>query len=109
MLWHQRLGTSPLKKMKKLVNEWVLSTLDFADFETCLHCIKGKQTNKFKKGAKRSINLLEIMHTDILCHDMDANSPKYFITFTDDYSQYMYLELLRSKDEALGAFKVFKV
>ena len=39
---------------------------------------------------------------------MDANGPKYFITFIDDYSRYMYLYLLCSKDEALGAFKVFK-
>ena len=39
---------------------------------------------------------------------MDTNSSKYFITFIDDYSRYMYLYLLRSKDEALDAFKVFK-
>ena len=39
---------------------------------------------------------------------MDAISPKYFITFIDDYSRYMYLYLLHSKDEALDAFKVFK-
>ena len=39
---------------------------------------------------------------------MDANSPKYFITFIDDYSRYMYLYLLRSKVEALDTFKVFK-
>ena len=51
--------------MKKLVNEGVLSTLDFIDFENCVHCIKGKQTNKSKKGAKRSTNLLEIIHTNI--------------------------------------------
>ena len=37
-----------------------------------------------------------------------TNSPKYFITFIDDYSRYMYLYLLRSKDEGLDAFKVFK-
>ena len=51
--------------MKKLVSEGVLSTLDFSDFETCVLCIKGKQTNKSKKGAKRSTNLLEIIYTDI--------------------------------------------
>ena len=73
-----------------------------------MNCIKGKQTNKSKKGAKRSTNLLKIIHTDICCSDMDANSPKYFITFIDDYSRYMYLYLLRSKDETLDAFKVFK-
>ena len=39
---------------------------------------------------------------------MDTSSPKYFITFIDDYSRYMYLYLLRTKDEALDAFKIFK-
>ena len=97
-----------MKRIKKLVNDEVLSTLDFADFETCVNCIKGKQTNKSKKGAKRSTNLLEITHIDICCPDMDANSPKYFINFIDDYSRYMYLYLLRSNDEALDAFKFFK-
>ena len=108
MLWHRRLGHISIERIKKLVNDGILSTLDFADFETCVNCINGKQTNKSKKGAKRSTNLLEIIHTDIYCPDMDANSPKYFITFIDDYSRYMYLYLLRSKDEVLDAFKVFK-
>ena len=108
MLWHRRLGRISIERMKKLVNEGVLSTLDFANFETCVHCIKGKKTNKSKKGAKRSTNLLEIIHIDIYCPGMDANGLKYFITFINDYSRYMYLYLLRSKDEALGAFKVFK-
>ena len=40
---------------------------------------------------------------------MDANCPKYFITFIDDYSGNMYLYLLHSKDEALDAFKDFKL
>ena len=108
MLWHWRLGHISIERMKKLVNDGVLSALDFADFKTCVNCIKGKQTNKSKRGAKRSINLLEIIHTDIFCPDMDANDPKYFITFIDDYLRYIYLYLLRSKYKPLGAFKVFK-
>ena len=94
--------------MKKLVNEGVLSTLDFANFETCGHCIKGKQTNRSKKGAKRSTNLLKIIHIDICCPDLDANGLKYLITFIDDYSRYMYLYSLHSKDGALDDLKVFK-
>ena len=74
-----------------------------------MNFIKGGQTKKSKRGAKRSTNLLEIIHTDICYLDMDANGQKYFITFIDDYSRYMYLCLLRSKDEALGTFKVFKI
>ena len=64
----------------------MMGCLNFANFETCVNCIKGKQTSKSKKSAKRSTNLLEIIHTDICCPDMDANSLKYFITFIDDCS-----------------------
>ena len=81
-----RLGHISIERMKKLVNDRVLITLDFVDFETCVNCIKGKQTNKSKRGAKRSTNLLEITYTDICCPNMDANGQKYFITFIDDYS-----------------------
>lgn len=51
MLWHQRLGPILIDKIKRLVNERVLSTLDFADFKTCMNCIKGEQSNKFYNGA----------------------------------------------------------
>ncbi|KAL4376734.1 hypothetical protein GQ457_02G021410 [Hibiscus cannabinus] len=71
-------------------------------------CIKGKQTNKSKKGAKRSSTILEIIHSDICCPDMDVQGQKYFITFIDDYSRYMYLYMLHHKSESLEAFKVFK-
>ena len=73
-----------------------------------VNCIKGKQTNKYKKGAKRSSEILEIIHSDICCPDMDIPGPKYFISFIDDNSRYMHLYLLHNKYEALNAFKVFK-
>ena len=107
MLWHQRWGYISIERIKRLVNDGVLSTSDFANFETCVDCIKGQQTNKLKIGAKRSSNLLDIIHTDICCLNMEASNTRYFITFIDDYSRYMYLYLLHSKDEALDAFKVF--
>ena len=103
LLWHRRLRHISIQIIKSLVNEGVLTSLDFTDFETCLDCIKGKQTNKSKKGAIRSKHLLEIIHMDICCPNMDESDPKYFITFIDDYSRYMYLYMLCSKDEALEA------
>ena len=33
---------------------------------------------------------------------------KYFITFIDDYSRFMYLYMFNNKKEALDTFKVFK-
>ena len=32
MLWHRRLGHIPIERMKKLVNDGVLSTSNFVDF-----------------------------------------------------------------------------
>ena len=52
--------------------------------------------------------MLEIIHTDIYCPDMDGSDPRYFITFIENYSYYMYLYMFCSKEEALEAFKVFK-
>ncbi|RVX16347.1 hypothetical protein CK203_014590 [Vitis vinifera] len=71
--------------------------------------LEGKETNKSKKGAKRSTDILEIIHSDICCPDMDAYDPKYFISFIDDYSRYMYIYLLHNKNEALGAFKFLRL
>ena len=105
LLWHQRLGHISIQRNKKLVNEEVLSSSDFIDFETCLDFIKGKQTNKSKKGATRSKHLLEIIHTDICCPNMDGSDRKYFVTFIDDYSRYMSLYMLCSKVEALKALR----
>jgi len=107
-LWHRRLGHISIERIKRLVKDEVLSTLDFTNFKTYANCIKGKETNKSKKGANRSSDLLEIIHTDICCPDIDIHGQKYFISFIDDYSRYMYIYLLHNKNEALDAFKIFK-
>jgi transposase InsO family protein len=107
-LWHRRLGHISIERIKRLVNEGVHNTLDFTDFETCVDCIKGKKTNKSKKGSNRSLGILEITHTDICSPEMDSHGQRYFISFIDDYSRYMYLYMLHNKNEALDAFKIFK-
>ena len=109
-LWHRRLGHISIERLKRLVKDGVIQTLDFTDFDTCLGCIKGKQTNKSNKGAKRSDTKLKIIHTDI-CGPFTTqclNGQRYFITFIDDFTRYMYLYLLYDKSEALDAFKVYK-
>ena len=50
MLWHRRLGHISIERIKRLVKDGVLKTLDFIDFGTCVDCIKGNQTNKTTKG-----------------------------------------------------------
>jgi len=35
ILWHRRLGHISIQRIKRLVNDGVLGTLDITDFETC--------------------------------------------------------------------------
>lgn len=39
---------------------------------------------------------------------MDSHGQRYFISFIDDYSRYMYLYMLHNKNKALDSFKIFK-
>jgi transposase InsO family protein len=109
-LWHKRLGHISQERMKRLVRNEVLPDLDFTDLNVCVDCIKGKQTKHHtKKGATRSTELLEIIHTDI-CGPFDVNSfnkEKYFITFIDDFSRYGYVYLLHEKSQAVNALEIF--
>ncbi|EOY21907.1 Uncharacterized protein TCM_014078 [Theobroma cacao] len=59
ILWHRRLRHISIERIKRLVNDGVLNTLDFTNFDACVDCIKGKQTNKTKKES-RNAKFLEI-------------------------------------------------
>ena len=62
-----------------------------------------------KKGEKTS-DLLSLIHTDV-CGPMSTcarNGYFYFITFTDNFSRYGYVYLMRHKSESFDKFKEFK-
>ena len=67
----------------------------------CVDCIKGQQTKHTKKGATRSEELLEIVHTDIYgpFDSPSFGNEKYFITFIDNFSRYYYIYLLHEKSK----------
>ena len=95
--------------MQRFVKNEILPDLDFTDLNVCVDCIKGKQTKHTKKGAMRSTQLLEIIHTDI-CGPFDVNSfnkEKYFITFIDDFSRYEHVYLLHEKFQSVNALEVY--
>ena len=48
-LWHRRLGHISIDRIKRLVNDRILSTLDFTDFNTCVDCIKVNRPTSLKK------------------------------------------------------------
>jgi hypothetical protein len=52
-------------RIERLVKNEIVPPLKFSDLEQCRECIKGKYTKKIKKDAKRSIRILQIIHTAI--------------------------------------------
>ena len=92
------------------MSKGILDPLDFSDFQVCIECIKGKQTNMRKKDANRCGDILELIHTDICGPFLipSWNGLQYFITFIDDYSRYGYLYLIHEKSQSLDVFKNFK-
>jgi hypothetical protein len=92
-LWHGRLGHILRGRIEQLIKEEILHPLDFSDIEYCIDCIKGKYVKQIKKGAKRSVGVLEIIHRDICGPFPVKTVPGYdsFIMFIVDYSHYGYI------------------
>ncbi|KAL0462629.1 UNVERIFIED_CONTAM: Retrovirus-related Pol polyprotein from transposon TNT 1-94 [Sesamum latifolium] len=55
--------------------------------------------------------LLDLIHTDVCgpLNTPDREGYSYFIIFTDDYSRYGYVYLMRYKFEAFGRFKEYRL
>ena len=108
-LWHKHLGHISKEIMERLVKNEILPNLDFTDLNVCVDCIKGKQTKHTKKGALRSTQLLEIIHTNRCgpLHVNFFNKERYFITFIDDFSRYGYVYLLHKKSQSMNALEVY--
>ena len=74
------------------MSDGILAPLDLTNFQVCVECIKGKQTNVRNLGANRCTDILELIYTDICgpCPTTAWNGQQYSISFIDDYSRYGY-------------------
>ena len=111
-LWHARFGHlsfDALGWLEKMVRG--LPHINHAG-ELCDSCLAGRQRRlSFPKAAKyRTTDALELVHGD-LCGPITPATKggrRYFLLLVDDYSHYMWLQLLTSKDEAAVTIKKFK-
>jgi hypothetical protein len=113
-LWHGRFGHLHFRALHNLSHKAMvrgIPSIEHVD-EFCDGCAIGKQhRTPFPRATMfRSERQLQLMHTD-LCGPITpptAGGKKYFVLIVDDFSRYMWLELIRSKDEALRFFKKVK-
>ncbi len=79
--------------------------------DVCEACVQGKQHRMPypKKSSNKATELFETVHSDV-CGPMNVKSfgkSQYFVTFIDEYSRYMQVYFLKSKDEVLEKFKQY--
>jgi transposase InsO family protein len=80
--------------------------------QICEACLAGKHKRvPFPQAAsQRATRSLELMHED-LCGPISPATPsgnKFFLLLVDDFSRYMWVSLLGSKDSAATAIKHFQ-
>ncbi|GJT67365.1 retrovirus-related pol polyprotein from transposon TNT 1-94 [Tanacetum coccineum] len=113
-----------LEIRKNLVSGWLLNKFGFRlVFESDKfvlsknqmyvgrgYAMNAKLTRTPFKSVKRTTEPLDMIHTDICdLKSLPTNGGnKYFITFIDDCTKYCYVYLLKSKDEAIDKFVLYK-
>ncbi|GJR76169.1 retrovirus-related pol polyprotein from transposon TNT 1-94 [Tanacetum coccineum] len=109
-VWHARLGHVNFNSMRRLIKFNSIPNCHIDSKYKCETCVEAKLTRTSFKSVKRTTEPLDMIHTDIC--DLKSlptkGGNKYFITFIDDCTKYCYVYLLKSKDEAIDKFVLYK-
>ncbi|GKD47076.1 retrotransposon protein, putative, ty1-copia subclass, partial [Tanacetum coccineum] len=94
-----------------LQHDGLLDSTDIKSFEKCVACMSGKMAKKpYSHQVERAKDLLGLIHTDV-CGPFKITSRQgasYFVIFTNNFSHYGYVYLLKHKHEVFETFKVFQ-
>ena len=81
---------------------------------SCESCIIGKShraTMPRKATAQRVTRCLQLVHSDV-CGPVRCpafnDEARYLVTFVDDFSRYVVVYAMKTRDEVLGHFKVYR-
>ena len=99
-LWHYRLGQINKKRIAKLQSKGILQSFDLKSDDVCEPCLLGKMTKSpFIGSCERGEDVLDLIHTDVYgpFRSPTWDGRHYYVTFTDDFSRYGYVYLIRQK------------
>ncbi|GJT33597.1 zinc finger, CCHC-type containing protein [Tanacetum coccineum] len=113
-LWHARLGHLNFESLRSMAQRDLVHGIPAIEHTTqvCDVCLIGKHSRApFPKKAKaRSTLPLDLVYGD-LCGPITPPTPsgkKYIFLLVDDYSRYMWVYFLSTKDQAFDTFKEYK-
>ena len=113
ILWHRRFNHLNYNYIKKLkTNNTNNKNFDFnvkIDNPLCSECIRGKQVEKhFKISSSRATKPFDLIHTDV-CQSSSpsVSNKKYFITFLDDHTSFLWTVPIEHKSDVTSVIKNF--
>ncbi|KAD1826795.1 hypothetical protein E3N88_42252 [Mikania micrantha] len=111
-LWHARMGHANFIVLENMARKGYVTGMPCPK-QTCEDCLVAKQTRRSfpKESEWRANEPLKLIHAN-LCGPITPQTKggnRYFLLLVDDYSRYMWVYLLKSKDEAFTKFKQFKI
>ena len=112
---HRRLGHISAFSIRFLFRHHLIDGIDLVDDGSpllCDSCEYAKLTRKpiQKEHTAPPANAFGVeVHTDLWGPSPvpSIGGRKYYVSFTDDYSRYTRISILRTKDETLAAYKAF--
>ncbi len=110
--WHVRMRHLRYDNLLKLQNQVEeMNLIDQKSIEICESCMIDRQKRNVNKTSRISVSkFLEIVHSDLEeSLSRTRSEHAYYITFRDDWSDVIWVHLLRNKNQAFEAFKNFQI
>jgi GAG-pre-integrase domain/Integrase core domain len=108
--WYARLGHPSTQTTIKVINSNRLSCIR-NHFTFCKDCIQAKAHVLSFSLSSSTNKPLELVHSDLWGPSpiVSYNGYKYYVSFIDDYSRFIWIYFLKNKSDALLAFTQFKL
>lgn len=114
-IWHARMGHVNFGVLETMAQRKMVEGLPCISHPTqvCEGCLFAKQTRKSfpSETSWRASKPLEMIHAD-LCGPISPETiggNKYFLLIVDDFTRFMWIFLMKTKDETFDLFKKFKI
>ena len=112
---HRQLGHISLDAIRALIRSNAITGINLIDnsiSSLCDSCEHAKMTRKAirkEREAPPAQAFGEEIHTDVWgpSPNLSLGKRRYYLTFTDDYSRFTKVDILRTKDETFAAYKNF--
>ncbi|KAM0065667.1 putative RNA-directed DNA polymerase [Helianthus debilis subsp. tardiflorus] len=113
-IWHQRLGHVGYDRLELIVKRNLVAGIPDVEVKknmVCAGCQYGKAHQlPYESSNYHATKPLELVHSDVFgpVKQKSIKGMRYMITFSDDYSRYVWVYFMQEKSEAFSKFKEFK-